>query len=134
MSKNIIKPVFNLAKNSLINTNRPIIIKLEFIQKRLLSVEKNDDDKSVEKISERKKKPKAQEAISFKFVQKYVKKFSGDEDEQESGEERKGPFKNYYEDDERSKKSIMFYEDFFDKNAKEKNRDNFMVKFVISNF
>ena len=64
------------------------------------------------------------------ILDKYIKKARGEYDDNEEKEERKGPFKNYFEDDERNKKSIMFYEQYFEKNAKEKNRENFIVRYI----
>ena len=40
---------------------------------------------------------------------------------------RKKPFKHYFDDEERDKNKIVFYEQFFDENTKRKDRDNFMV-------
>lgn len=40
---------------------------------------------------------------------------------------RKTPFKYYFDDDERDKTKIVFYEKFFDRNAQVKSRENFMV-------
>ena len=40
---------------------------------------------------------------------------------------RKTPFKYYFDDEERDKTKIVFYEKFFDRNAQVKNRENFMV-------
>jgi hypothetical protein len=40
---------------------------------------------------------------------------------------RKQPFKYYFDDEEREKSKIMFYENFFDQNTKYRDRDNFMV-------
>lgn len=65
------------------------------------------------------------------ILDKYIKKARGEYDDNEEKEERKGPFKNYFEDDERNKKSIMFYEQYFEKNAKEKNRENFIVRYNL---
>ena len=49
----------------------------------------------------------------------------------EKEEERKGPFKDYRQAEERDKKQIMFYEEYFDKVAKKKDRENFMVKISL---
>ena len=57
------------------------------------------------------------------FVDKLMNK------KEEKQEERKGPFKNYFEDEERDKKSIMYYEEFIERNTKKKDRENFMVTF-----
>lgn len=40
---------------------------------------------------------------------------------------RKQPFKFYFDDEEREKSKIVFYEEFFDQNTIKKDRDNFMV-------
>lgn len=40
---------------------------------------------------------------------------------------RKKPFKFYFDDEEREKSKIVFYEEFFDQNTLRKDRDNFMV-------
>lgn len=40
---------------------------------------------------------------------------------------RKKPFKHYFDEEERDKGKIVFYEEFFDQNTKLKDRDNFMV-------
>jgi hypothetical protein len=43
----------------------------------------------------------------------------------------KTPFKYYFEDEERDKNKIIFYENFFDKNTQKKDRENFMVSLFI---
>ena len=58
----------------------------------------------------------------------YIKKFKSQDDD-EKKEERKGPFKNYYEDEERDKNKIMKYEEFIDRNTRNKDRQNFIVGF-----
>jgi hypothetical protein len=67
-----------------------------------------------------------------KLVQSMIKKATGkdkEEEDEEKGEKRKGPFKNYQETEERDKKQIMFYEEYFDKISKRKDRENFMASF-----
>lgn len=75
----------------------------------------NNEEKSIKKIER------------VEILQKYLKKLKF-EKEEEKEEERKGPFKNYFQDEERNKRSIMYYEEYFDKNTKKKDRENFMVK------
>lgn len=96
---------------------------------RLLST-KDETSKSLKKIDDENKKtdqtmPEKKAVESEWVLQKYLNKIRNKKEEQQ--EERKGPFKNYFEYEEREKKSIMFYEDFIDRNCKEKNRENFMV-------
>ncbi len=40
---------------------------------------------------------------------------------------RKQPFKYYFDEEERDKNKIVFYEEFFDRNTRIKDRENFMV-------
>ena len=48
---------------------------------------------------------------------------------------RKKPFKFYFDDEEREKNKIVFYEEFFDQNTRNKDRANFMVnKIKYSNY
>jgi hypothetical protein len=91
---------------------------------------KEEDNKTLSSAPSENKKPKVAVGKVKKkdsFAVKIVKKLTNNEEEEEY-EERKGPFKNYYEFEEREKKSIMFYEEFFEINTKQKNRENFMVK------
>ncbi|CAF0705802.1 unnamed protein product [Brachionus calyciflorus] len=83
--------------------------------RRLLSSASNDD-KSLKKV----------EKTEEKILQKYLRKIRPKDEEEKEEEERKGPFKNYFEDEERNKSAIVFYEEYFDKNTKQKDRDNFM--------
>lgn len=66
---------------------------------------------------------------------KLVRKARGDYDENDEdhrrANERKGPFKNYYEYDERDKKSIQRHEEFFDQTTRNKDRENFIVPFLF---
>lgn len=101
------------------------------------SDDKNTNKNAIENSSndEVKLTVKKPESQTFRITQipgrieKFVRKARGEEDDYDESKEekRKGPFKNYYEYDERSKKTIMFYEEYFDKNTKEKDRENFMV-------
>jgi hypothetical protein len=51
--------------------------------------------------------------------------------EKRNDDERKGPFKNYFESEERDKKQIMYYEEYFDTATRKKDLDNFMVNIYI---
>lgn len=88
---------------------------------RLNSTKDQEEKVSLEKIDQKQEK----------LLQKYMKKVRFRGKEQEKEEERKGPFKNYFEDEERNKKSIMYYEEFFDKTTQQKDRENFMVIFIL---
>lgn len=83
------------------------------------------ENKPIKKLDEQQKPPVKEEPknVLLKLFDKLRNK------KEEKYEERKGPFKNYFEDEERDKKSIMYYEDFIDRNTKDKNRENFMVSF-----
>lgn len=89
------------------------------------SVKKDDQNKPNEKKLETIKKP-----ILTRLIFAEEKKSNK---EKNDGEQRKGPFKNYFESEERDKKQIMFYEEYFETTARKKDLDNFMVRFLYIN-
>jgi hypothetical protein len=54
---------------------------------------------------------------------------SHEEKKEDEGSKRKGPFKNYFEDEERDKNKIAHYEEFFDTAARGKTAQHFIVPF-----
>ena len=88
--------------------------------------------KELKKLNENAKQVKeAAEEAAYKRRRSFLDQLSffgsrknkSDDDKQE---ENKGPYKNYQEEEERDKKQIMFYEDYFDTHAKNKNKHDFM--------
>jgi hypothetical protein len=102
---------------------------------RFLSDQKSQNDLKPKNYKAKKEDDEPDVKVYSTTVSKYVQnliekvKNRGKEKKDDDGEERKGPFKNYYQDEERSKKSIQHYEEYFDKNCKKKDRENFMVLF-----
>jgi hypothetical protein len=98
---------------------------------RLLS--SNDKEKNYLKTTENETKTKLTNSKdkTITLLTGYMKKFKSKDDDEEAGEERKGPFKNYFEEEERDKNKIMKYEEFIDRNTRNKDRENFIVCWSI---
>jgi len=98
---------------------------------RLLS--SNDKEKIYLKTTENETKTKLTNTKdkTITLLTGYVKKFQSKDDDEETGEERKGPFKNYFAEEERDKNKIMKYEEFIDRNTRNKDRENFIVCWSI---
>lgn len=94
------------------------------------SVKTSESSKSDELTDNLVKKVELYSPTASKYIQKMIVKVKG-EDKEDEKEERKGPFKYYQDSEERDKKQIMFYEEYFDKICRNKDRDNFMVPVSI---
>jgi hypothetical protein len=88
------------------------------------SIENNKQHKHDDKNLETVKKP-----IFTRLIYPEERKSHKEKNEKE---ERKGSFKNYFESEERDKKQIMFYEEYFETTARKKDLNNFMVNKLYS--
>lgn len=115
------KMLQNLKATKKVIENRQLINILRFLNS-------TDKENSSLKKAENEIKSKALNVKdkTITILTGYMKKFKSKDDD-EGKEERKGPFKNYYEYEERDKNKIIKYEEFIDRNTRNKDRENFIV-------